>query len=238
MSNIEDNRLIQNILLDAAAEEYAAELASTEEITTSPHFQRQMKKMLANPNSWAKQRKRPLWKQCLSRVAMLLLVCSLTLGAMMVVSPTVRATVIDWVIEWYETHISYRFFGKSNSDEMPSYDIVKLPSGYKKVDEIREIIDSVSVLYENEKHDTIYFKYSRMRDGIVLDISTENMEIYEINVNNCYGNFYLSTDPQQSNTLVWFNEQEEIKFIIDGFCDKDELLEMARSISLCNITKN
>ena len=49
MTNIEDSRIIQNILLDAAAEEYAAELASTEEVTTSPHFQRQMKKMLANP---------------------------------------------------------------------------------------------------------------------------------------------------------------------------------------------
>lgn len=51
MSNVEDSRLIQNILLDAAAEEYAAELASTEEVATSPRFQSQMKRMLANPNS-------------------------------------------------------------------------------------------------------------------------------------------------------------------------------------------
>ena len=237
MTNIEDSRIIQNILLDAAAEEYAAELASTEEVTTSPHFQRQMKKMLANPNTWAKQRKHPLWKQHLSKVAILLLICSLTLGAMMVVSPTVRATIIDWVIEWYETHISYRFLGESNLDEMPSYDITKLPSGYKRVDEIREIIDNVIVLYKNEENDMIYFKYSRMRDGIVLDVSTVNMEIYEIKVDNYYGHFYLSTDPQQSNTLIWFNEQEKIKFIIDCFCDKDELLEMAHSISLCNVTK-
>ena len=237
MTNIEDNRFIQNILLDAAAEEYAAELASTEDVITSLHFQRQMKKMLANPNTWAKQRKHPLWKQCLTRVAMLLLVCSLTLGAMMAVSPAVRAAIIDWVIEWYETHISYRFFGESNSDEMPSYNIVKLPSGYKKVNEIREIIDSVSILYEDEKNDTIYFKYSRMRDGIVLDISTENMEIYDISVHNCHGYFYLSTDQQQSNILVWFDEQEKMKFLIDGFYDKDELLEMAKSIVLCNVTK-
>ena len=237
MIDSSDDRLIQNILLDATAEEYAAELASTEDVVTSPHFQRQMKKMLANPNSWAKQRKRPLWKQCLSRVAMLLLVCSLTLGAMMVVSPTVRATVVGWVVEWYETHISYRFFGESNLDEMPSYNITKLPSGYKRVEEIREIIDNVIVLYENEENDVIYFKYSRIRDGIILDVSTENMEIYEVNVDNHYGHFYLSTDPQQSNTLIWFNEQEKIKFIIDGFCDKDELLTMAESLELCNVTK-
>ncbi len=232
-----DGRLIQNVLLDAAAEEYAAELASTEEVTTSPHFQRQMKKMLANPNSWAKQRKRPLWKQCLSKVAMILLVCSLTLGAMMVVSPTVRATVLDWVIEWYETHIIYRFFGEPNLDKLPFYEITELPTGYKKVEEIQEMFDSVTVIYENEKNDMIYFQYSRMENGATLGIDTEKMVIFDIRVHNCYGYFYLSTDPRQSNTLIWLDEQEEIKFIIDGFCDKDEMLEMARSVLLYNMTK-
>lgn len=237
MIDSSDDRLLQNILLDAAAEEYIAELASTEDVTTSPRFQRQMKKMLANPNSWAKQRKRPLWKKCLSRVAMLLLTCSLTLGAIMAVSPTVRAAVADWFIEWYDTHIIYRFFGESNLDEMPSYDITKLPSGYEKAKEIREIKDNVIVIYKNEDDDTIFFEYSRMRDGMALGVSTENMEIYEINVHDCYGHFYKSTDPQESNTLIWIDEQEEIKFIIDAFCDKDKMLDMARSVSLCNITK-
>ena len=237
MSNIEDNRLIQNILLDAAAEEYAAELAATEDVITSPHFQRQMKKMLANPNSWAKRRKHPLWKQCLTRVAMLLLVCSLTLGAMMVVSPTVRATVIDWVMEWYDTYIIYRFFGESNPDKLPLYEITKLPTGYKKVDEKQEMINSVTVIYENEKNDMIYFQYSRMKSVTAFGLNTEKAEIFDIRVHNCFGQFYLSTDPQESNALVWLDEQKEIKFIIDGFYDKDELLEMARSISLCDMTK-
>lgn len=98
-------------------------------------------------------------------------------------------------------------------------------------------MDTVIILYENEDDAMIYFKYSLMRDGIVLDVSTENMEIYEINVHNCFGHFYKSTDPQQSNALVWFDEHEKIKFVIDGFYDKDTLLEMAESVSLCNMTK-
>lgn len=237
MTNMEDNRIIQNILLDAAAEEYASELASTEEVETSPRFQRQIKKMLANPNAWAKQRRRPLWEQCLRRVAMLLLVCSITLGAMMTISQTVRATVIKWVMEWYDTQIIYRFFGESTSDEMPSYDITKLPTGYKKTEETRELVDTMIVIYENEDDDTIYFEYSRMRDGMVLGISTENMEIYEINIHKFPGHFYKSTNPTESNTLIWLDEQKEIQFIIDSYCDKDELLEMARSVSLYNMTK-
>lgn len=237
MTDPSDDRLIQNILLDAAAEEYAAELASTEEVTTSPQFQRQMKKMLANQNSWAKQRKRPLWKQCLTKAAMLLLVCSLTLGAMMVVSPTVRATVVDWVIEWYETHIIYRFFGEADLDNLPLYEITDLPTGYKKVEEIQEMINGVTVIYENEKNDMIYFQYAHMKNGVTLGVNTEKAEIFEVSVRNSCGQFYLSTDPQESNALIWFDEQKKIRFMIDGFCGKDELLEMARSVSLCNITK-
>jgi len=232
-----DDRLLQKILLDAAAEEYAAELASTEEVTTSVRFQRQMKKMLANPNAWAKRRKRPLWKQCLSRAAMLLLVCSLTLGAMMAISPTVRATVMEWVMEWYDTQIFYRFFGESNSDELPSYDITKLPTGYKKVEESRELIDRVSVTYENEEDDMIYFQYSYMKEGILFGVNTENAEIYEINVHNCSGHFYKSTDPKESNAVIWLDEQKKIMFMVDGFYEKDELLAMAESIELCNVTK-
>lgn len=49
MIDSSDDRLLQNILLDAAAEEYIAELASTEDVTTSPRFQRQMKKCLQTP---------------------------------------------------------------------------------------------------------------------------------------------------------------------------------------------
>ncbi len=236
MIDSSDDRLLQNILLDAAAEEYIAELASTEDVTTSPRFQRQMKKMLANPNSWAKQRKRPLWKQCLSRIAMLLLACSITLGAMMVVSPTVRATVVNWVMEWYETHIIYRFFDESHLDKLPLYEITDLPTGYKKVEEIRTW-NSVTIQYENEEGDIIYFHYSYMIQGSALGVNTENAEIYEVNIHNCFGHFYLSTDPQQSNTLIWLDDQKKINFLIDGFYDKDELLKMAESIVLCNVTK-
>lgn len=237
MIDSSDDRLLQNILLDAAAEEYAEELASAEEVATSPRFQRQMNKMLANPNAWAKRRKRPLWKQCLNWAAMLLLVCSLTLGAMMAVSPTVRAAVIEWVIEWYDTHILYRFFGESSPDEMPSYEITKLPTGYKKAEESREFKATVIITYENEENDVIYFEYSYMREGMVLGVSTENMEIYEIKVHNCSGHFYKSTNPKESNTLVWLDEHEKLNYVIDGFFEKDELLEMAESIELCNVTK-
>jgi len=232
-----DDRLLQNILLDAAAGEYAAELASIEEVTTSPRFQRQMKKMLANPNAWAKRRKRPLWKQCLSWAAMLLFVCSLTLGAMMAISPTVRAAVTEWVIEWYETYVFYRFFGEDVLEVMPRYDITELPSGYKSPGEVQELMNCVRITYKNEEGDIIYFEYDYTKNNFGRIINTENSEIYEIEIRGCPGNLYLSTIPEESNAIAWYDVQNNFYFMIDGFCDKSELLKMADSISLCNTTK-
>jgi len=37
--------------------------------------------------------------------------------------------------------------------------------------------------------------------------------------------------------LIWLDDQKKINFLIDGFYDKDELLKMAESIVLCNVTK-
>ena len=64
MTDYAGDQLLKKVLLDAVAEEYAAELNSTEKVTTSLQFQHQMEQMLTNPNAWAKHCKRPLWRKC------------------------------------------------------------------------------------------------------------------------------------------------------------------------------
>ena len=140
----------------------------------SKGFERKMNKLLRT------QRRSPSLNRFISvskRIAAILLIISIGFGTVIAVSPTARAAVINWVMEWYDTHISYRFFGESTWDEMPSYNITKLPNGYKKVEEIRKIMDTVIIMYENEDEDMIYFNYSRMRDGMALGINIENMEL-------------------------------------------------------------
>ena len=54
---------------------------------------------------------------------MLLLVFSLSLGSLMAVSQTVRAAVVRRVVEWYETHITYRHSGEQIAGDMHWYEI-------------------------------------------------------------------------------------------------------------------
>lgn len=66
----------------------------------------------------------------------------------MAVSPTVRAAVIRWVTEWYETHILYQYSGEPENNSIPQLELVNLPDGYVETDRI-EMPDSISVVYQN-----------------------------------------------------------------------------------------
>lgn len=232
MTNYDDDRFLRNILLEIVEEEYATELASPGEVATSLRFRRQMKRMLANPNAWAKQRQRPLWQKFLQKAAVFLLICSVTFGAVMATSPTVRATVIECVVEWYETHVVYRFFGASDLNGVPRYDITELPSGYNSDGEVNRLIDSVIIRYKNDKEMIIHFEYAHTEDGSALMINTENMEVSEIKVNGHNGHIYLSSNSQESNVISWYDKEEKIQFMIDGFVNQEGLLNMASSVSL------
>ena len=65
---------------------------------------------------------------------MLLLVFSLSLGCLMAVSQTVRAAVVRRVVEWYETHITYRHSGEQIAGDMPWYEITDLLEGYGEIE--------------------------------------------------------------------------------------------------------
>lgn len=232
MNDAADNVIIRNILLDAASSEFAEELSNSEPVANSVSFQRQMRRMMANPTSWAKLKRRPVWKRTLQTAAVILLACSITLGSIMVASPNARAAIIEWVIEWYENSIIYRFFGEPVFEDMPRYQIVNLPSGYCDTEEHLELPNNTEVTYENENGDMIRFEYMRVEEGSAIVMDTENMEISEIEINKCFGHLYMSQDPQQSSFITWYDDIKGIQFVIDGFFDKVALVSMAESVSL------
>lgn len=229
--------ILRDIFLDAAAEEYADALASSEQIVTSLHFQHQIDKLLKKSRKWAERNRKPLWKRCVQSVAVFLLVCALTLGTIMVASPTVRATVVEWIIEWYDTHIIYRFSGNPVAEVVPKYEITELPSGYVVPGKVQELIDGRAVTYSNGVGDTIYFEYVHVESSSALMIKMEGVESTEVKVNGHVGFLYLSNNLGESNAIVWYDEQEKIQFMIDGFAEQEDLLRMADSVSLCKTTE-
>lgn len=166
MTDRELDRMMQHVLLDAIKRDCEKETDDVPAFKPTRHYQRQMAAMLSDPLKWARKRARPIWKSALQKVAMILLVFTLSLGSLMVVSPTVRAAVVRWVTEWYETHIVYRYSGEQITGEMPQYEITDLPEGYAEVESKRiEWPDYISFTYYNpnkENDQGIIFDYTYM----------------------------------------------------------------------------
>lgn len=236
MNNQELDAQLRRVLLDALRQEWGAVAEELPAAQPSPGHQRQMAQMLRDPWGWYRRRTRPVWHRALRTAASLLLVCSITLGMLMAVSPTVRAAVIHWVQEWHETQIVYRYGGDSAPEQMPQYALGAVPEGYVEVERL-VAPGYVSVTYRNGDDVLFYFDYSYLSQGALTVFLTVDVEIVDVTVNGCPGQFFLSLDPAQSNALTWVDESTRIQFTLDGFADLSVLLHMAEEMYLEDSTK-
>jgi len=123
------DKLMRKVLIDALRMEWSDALNESPTMSTTKEFQHQMKVMLRDPFAWYHKKTRPLWKKVLQTVATVVLVISLSFGTLMVTSPNARARVIQWVREWYETHIVYRYSGEVRNAAIRNFKFARGLSG-------------------------------------------------------------------------------------------------------------
>ena len=234
MTDNELDSMMQQILLDAIALD---EERCEDKIPFEPSlkYQHQTALMLKDPIRWEKNRSRPVWKKYGQRVAAILLVAFISLGSVMVASPTARAMVLQWFREWYETYISYHDTQEGSIPEtMPEYTITALPEGYKEnISERIEWPNYIQCRFENADESPILFDYIYMETGSISNIETEGAEIIEVVVNGCEGAIILPENSVKSDcTLTWINAEENLQFTIHASMDQNEILHMAESVKL------
>ena len=235
MTDQELDRMMRRVLLDSLKYDEASVEQELEPFVTSQKHQRQMKEMLKDPLKWLKNKTQPAWKLVAQKVAVILLVASVGLGSLMAVSPTVRAAVIQWVTEWYETHIVYFFSGEANSEELQKYEIENIPETFVETDRL-ENTSSVSVFYEDNCGGVICFDYFYMHQGAAVLVTTDE-NVIDIIVNGMLGQLFLPTDTKNTTTLVWFDSLANIQFTIDSTLSREVVIDMAESVNLTKFTK-
>ena len=240
MTDRELDRMMQHVLLDAIKRDCEKETDDVPAFKPTCHYQRQIAAMLSDPLKWARKRARPIWKSALQKVAMILLVFSLSLGSLMAVSPTVRAAVVRWITEWYETHVVYRFSGEQITDEMPQYEVTDLPEGYAEIERV-EWPSYVSIIYQNvndENASWIYLQYIYMQQGASGNFGIENADIIPVTVNGLEGQLYLNRDAEGADsTITWIIPDENILFAVSAALNTDDILHIAESVSLVKTEK-
>lgn len=240
MTDRELDRMMQHVLLDAIKRDCEKETDGVPAFKPTRHYQRQIAAMLSDPLKWAQKRARPLWKNVAQKIAVILLVFSLSLGSLMAVSPTVRAAVVRWVTEWYETHVVYRFSGEQIADEMPQYEVTDLPEGYAETERV-EWPSYVSIIYQNvndENASWIYLQYIYMQQGASSNFGIENADIIPVTVNGLEGQLYLTRDTEGADsTITWIVPDENMLFAVSAALGADDILHIAESVSLSKTEK-
>lgn len=240
MTDQELDRLMRRVLLDSMERREDTETA-VPAFTPSARHDRQIRSMLADPIRWAHRRMRPVWKRVLQRVAVILLVFTLSLGSLMAVSPAVRAAVVRWAVEWYENHVTYRYSGNAIAQDMPQYEITALPEGYVEDTSLRiEWPNYISIKYKSEElQNMILFDYIYMQQASVSDfVPGENTIILPVTVNDLNGQLFLEADwENMRNVITWIDPDSNLQFTLQANLSENDILHMAESVSLVKTEK-
>ena len=232
MTDQELDKMMRRVLCDAIQLDCESASEPVAPFIPSHRHQQQMQAMLKRPLSWINGKTRPLWKQVLQRVAVILLVASVAFGGVMAISPTARAAVVRWVVEWYEMHIVFRYAGEDRTEEMPQYTVENLPDGYTEVERIIGH-SAVSVLYENSAGGIICLDYNYIHEGgtSIFDSSGNDMdEVVSVTVGKHSGLLFIPKDPDAMLTITWIDENENIQFVLTADLDDDAILRMAECV--------
>ena len=222
--------LLRDALLEAGWRECAPVWEAAEEPDFSLDYRRWRTRLLADPFAWAKNRLRPLWIRALRTAACILLACSLTLGALMVASPTVRAAVLNWLREISGNLITYSTDQPAETETLPSrWRITWLPEGWT----LQDLLVSVEKYQgPSEKGHLTYACYPPGGTDLTTHVDgvTDADAVREtVQVQGNDADYYESDGTRM---LLWENA-EGFLFLLQGdwFLDQETLLRIAGSIT-------
>ena len=202
--------------------------------TFSPAFQSKMAHLIAR--SKFMDTVQQLGKQVAT--ALLILVVGVT--SWLIVDAKARVELFDWVRDVYENSIVYRFFvGDARVfQKMPSYRPSWLPDGYSQI-YVSDDNNSQTVIYQKDQNiaETIILDYRPYSNDMQIELMWEETEYeyLQVQVNKYPAYFYRSLDGSQANDLVWVDEAADLMFSLNGYLEKDVMLNIADSIKLVDM---
>lgn len=186
----------------------------------SSAYQRWERRFLADPFRRAKQAARPAWLRVTRAAAAILLTVSLSFGALMAVSPTVRAWVQRVAAEWFDEFAAFRFVrGDSQPDgELGAWYPTWLPEGYELVEET-QLNAFTSVCYQNEDGQKIFLTcISELNQSLFTDNEHHKLSTTEVNGAPAY--LLRAIEDGYASSLTWMDTTRNIGFYLDGFFER------------------
>lgn len=191
----------------------------------SPAFERKMRRVLRRGNH-------PVAYRVLQRVAGLVLTIIVSGSIWLSVNAEAREVFFRWVSEWTEGAYHY-FIPGSESSEASSvkYSPPEIPDGYFLLDSLQPEDGSGRYEYANEEGRVFRFTYDLSGD-IEFYLLTNTGERHPIEVNGKSAWFYPAESDNNSNALIWVDEETGALLSVSGFFDEESLIQWAEGVQV------
>ena len=101
--------------------------------------------------------------------------------------------------------------------------------------------DSIIKLYQNSENELDGFTFNcyipQADSPVKVEMLGSQHIVEQVNVNEFYGDLYISLDPNESHCLIWSDDSNQVAFAITSFLPPDDILHIAESVKLVNSTK-
>ena len=188
-------------------------------------------------------------------------VIALVMGAaiLFAASPDVRAAVKGWVVSLGRTAVVYRVANGTERSDLPKYTLSYLPKEYEEVCRLPRFSGRTLIYAPPEGDHVVILSYSLRSENREIRIEYSRQETPEkVKIRALSGDYYPNStavviqgsirnfilrdysgakEIEQANTLVWFDESEEIIFVLVSDLEKDVMLHIARDVILEDPTK-
>ena len=196
-------------------------------------LEERMAPFLARPFA-AGRRKKPLWARVLRTAAGLLLVLSLTAGAVLWASPAARvwaAELARMLMVWTDVSADFLFHGGDGAEtDLSCWRPTWLPEGYEEV-EVWDPGGVYKITYENAEGQSLTLRCISPNTSAV-SMDNEHSDYSEITINGSKAYLLVSNAEGWQSSLIWTNEENSVMFILRGYISAEDLIRMAESVRI------
>ena len=162
------------------------------------------------------------------------LVVLISFSMLLAFSTETRAAVKIWFRESFGSLTTYTF-QESEVNSLPKYELTWIPEGYELIREESSAYMR-AVIYQKgyNARDVFIFDYNIANDHSKLFVQSTSGEqtIETVDVWGTQGDLYLSSGPDDSYLLVWFDEANSVVFTINTYLEPDEILRIANGVRI------
>jgi len=220
-----DNAVFDAVLRKAFTEAFAREVAEIEAQPSAaeslPEKYRRAERRYYNK----KMKQSSVTYAVLRKIAACILICLSVGFATLMAIPTVRASVWDSVVNFYEKYIKFDFNITACGEEtIGDYTLGYVPDGFVRTVMRETPVRNVYTYESGQNVFNIEYYYSKSN---TLAIDDEKGNIYVIKINDMDG--YMIEYYDGTYALVW--RCNDVVFTVDGNIDSKEIIEIAENIS-------